>query len=173
MFRTPGATAFMAAWQGLCKTTTTPHFRTAFQELSADIIPRLMILEEAPGGKFVVRFMGTSRAEMWGQELTGKDTIALMPSTAAAARGNLATMLQHPCGMHHIAQYISPTGRELEMENITVPVGNDPGLPRRVMNFTDELSTIAYGAPLGEVRSVSKRAWLDVGAGVPDNAPLK
>lgn len=131
------------------------------------------MLEWAPGDKYIIRFMGTSRAEMWGKDLTGMDSIALMPNTAAQARINLATMLDHPCGMYHIAQYKTPTGREMEMENLVVPVSNDPGLPRRVVNFAEEMATTAYSDPAGVVRNVYKRVWLDVGAGIPTKPPQK
>jgi len=174
MFKTSGAASFLAAWRELCKAEPVPHYRAAFQNLPADIIPRLMILEWAPGDKYIIRFMGTSRVEMWGQDLTGKDALAIMShNVALAARGNITTMLDHPCGMFYIAQYTTPTGRDIEMENITVPVGNDEGLPRRLLSFADETATVAYSDPLGEVRSVSKRTWLDLGAGVPAKPPLK
>lgn len=171
--KSKGGAAFVAAWRELCKTTRTPHFRDVFQDLSADLIPRLMLLEWAPGDKYIIRFMGTQRAEMWGVDLTGKDSIELMPNTASAARANLATMINHPCGMYHIAQYTTPTGRDIEMENITFPVANDPDLPRRLFNFADETATVAYTDPVGEVRSVSKRVWIDIGAGLPAKSPQK
>lgn len=98
--------------------------------------------------------MGAVRAERWGADLTGRDSIALMPNTAAQAQKNLATMSAHPCGMYHIGRYTSPTGRDIEMENITVPVSNDPGLPLRLFNFDAEISTLAYTDPAGEVRNV-------------------
>lgn len=173
LFKTKAAADFVAAWRVLCAATPTPHFRDAFQKLPTELIPRVMVLEWAPGDKYIIRFMGTSRAEMWGKDLTGLDSITLMPNTAAQARANLATMLDHPCGMYHIAQYKTPTGREMEMENLVVPVANDPGLPRRVLNFAEEYATTAYGAPAGEVFSVSQRIWLDVGAGVPEKPPQK
>ena len=58
------------------------------------------------------------------------------------------------------------------LEPLTVPVANEPGVPRRVINFAEELTTMAFGdEPVGEVRSVVRRVWVDVGAGVPDHQP--
>jgi hypothetical protein len=173
MFKTAGAAAFFKAWREICENGPLPHFRVAFV-MSADIIPRLMILEATPEEKHIIRFMGTSRTEMWGVDLTGRDSLGLMPhAVAAAARRNLAAMWEHPCGLHHTAYYVTPSGREIEMENITVPVANDPGLPRRHLNFTEELATVAYSDPAGEVRAVIRRAWLDIGAGIPKMPPAQ
>lgn len=174
MFRTEGAAAFVAAWRELCKDTATPHYRVAFQQLSNVIIPRLVILEAAPGDKYIIRFMGTARAEMWGSDLTGTDTLLLMPpAIAAAAKRNLALMLKHPCGMHNVTDHVTAAGREVETETVTVPVANDPGAPQRLLNFSEEISTLAYGDPAGQVRNVAQRQWLDVGAGVPAKPPVK
>ena len=173
MFKSDGAAAFFAAWKGLCLDTPVPHYREAFQHLPADIIPRLMIIEEM-GDQQIVRFMGTARAEAWGEDLTGRNFLDIMtPSGAQVARRNLKTMCEHPCAMYHMAHYVTALGREVHMENITVPVGNDPGLPRRLLNFLEEISTITYSDSAGEVGRAGKRAWLDVGAGVPKKQPAK
>ncbi len=174
MFKTEGAAAFLAAWHELCKETVTPHYRIAFQHLSTAVIPHLMILEASSENKYVIRFMGTSRVEMWGSDLTGTDTLDLLPPPiASAARRNLKTMLDHPCGMHHVSTHITAAGREVETEIITVPVANDPGAPRRLLNFSEEISTLAYGEPCGQVRSIVVKEWLDIGGGVPPKPPAK
>lgn len=173
MFQSAGAAAFFAAWKGLCLNTPIPHYREVFQSLSTEMIPRLIILEEA-GDQHIIRFMGTLRTEVWGKDLTGTNALALMkPGVALAARRNMHTMCEHPCGMYHMSHYITPTGREVHMENVTVPVGNDPGLPRRLLNFIEEISMIAYGEPRGEILGATQRTWLDIGAGIPKKAPAK
>lgn len=118
--------------------------------------------------------MGTARTGSWGYDLTGKNALDLMtPSLALAARSNMKTMYEHPCGMHHMTYFTTISGREQHMENITVPVSNDPGLPHRLLNFINELSTLDFSAPDGEVRSAAKVTWLDIGAGVPKKGPAK
>ena len=173
MFKAASAIAFSEAWRALRGDASMPHYRTVFNELPSEFLPRILVIEEAPEEKFVIRFMGTSRAEMWGQELTGKDSLSVMAyPVASAARRNLITMLTHLCGLYHVAHYSMPSGREVMMEHLTVPVANEPGLPRRVINFAEELTTMAFGdEPVGEVRSVVRRVWVDVGAGVPDHQP--
>ena len=174
MFKTDGAASFLAAWRGLSQDTPTPHFRTAFQQLSPKILPRIVILEKTPEGKYIIRFMGTSRALMWGEDLTSKDFLLLMPDfLRPTASRNMTTMLDHPCGMSYVADYVTSNGRELLMEHITVPVENDAGLPRRLLNYADEVTTVGYADPRGEIQKVQQRTWIDIGSGVPDKPPAK
>lgn len=179
MFKSVGAAAFLAAWRGLSEVSPSsgyqlPHYRHAFQQLAAELLPWMAIVEEVTRGEYVIRFLGTARVEMWGQDLTGTNPFSLMsPGLVLAARRNMEVVLAHPCGMVHMAHYAVPSGREVHMENVTVPVGNDPGLPRRLVNYVTEIATTGYSESTGEVRSVSHRAWLDIGAGVPKKAPAK
>jgi len=173
MFRTIGITAFDLAWRNLCEVTPKPHFRTAFQKLPCELIPRLLITEWMPDDSIVIRFMGTSRVEMWGEDLTGRNSLALMPPpVATAVRANLTTMMEHPCALLHLARYVTATGREMKMENIPAPLSNDPGKPLRWINYAEEISTISYSDAPGGMHSVPERNWLDVGAGVPETLPV-
>ncbi len=174
MFRTPEAAAFSAAWRVLCESTLTPHYRTVFQQLSPDLIPRLIVAELIEPDKYTIRFMGTARAQTWGAELTGKDILSLMaPHVAAAARKNMTTMLGHPCGMYYTVSFVTPSGREALTEHVTFPASNDPGLPQRLINFAEEISTLAYNEPRGQIQDISERHWIDVGVGVPVKPPIK
>jgi len=174
MFKTPAAAAFFAAWRAISGNAPTPHYRTVFQELSPDLIPRLMIVEQAAADKYIIRFMGTSRTQTWGDDLTGKDVLQLMsPHVAAAARKNFAAMLKHSCGMHHLVDAVTSSGRAVVMEHITVPVANDPGHPQRLINFAEELPIVAYSDQRGAIQNVSERHWIDVGAGIPAKPPAK
>jgi len=172
MFRTIGITAFDLAWRNLCQKSLKPHFRDAFQELPCELMPRVLITEWVPDDSIIIRFMGTSRAEMWGEDLTGRNSLALMsPHVAAAVRSNLMTMVDHPCALLHLARYVTATGREMKMENLTAPLSNDPGKPLRWINYAEEISTHAYSDAPGGMHSVSERTWLNIGAGVPDAPP--
>jgi hypothetical protein len=179
MFKSGDAAAFFAAWRDLREIGhgsefKVPHYRSVFQQLPPEMLPRLAVVEETQRGEYVIRFMGTWRVEIWGKDLTGGNPLALMsPALVQSARRNMETVLEHPCGMYFTAQYVTPSGREVLVENITLPAGNDPGLPRRIVNFVDELSTTGYGDTVGALHSIGARAWLDIGAGVPKKLPVK
>ena len=174
MFKSVGAAAFFAAWRGLFPTTLVPHYREVFQLLPTELLPRVTILEEASKDDYVIRFMGTARAELWGKDLTGQSALTMMSSALVqAARRNMERMLSHPCGMYHVSHYVTPSGREITVENVTTPVGNDPGLPRRLINFVEEFSTLGYSEPAGDVRANAEQAWLDIGSGIPKKPPAK
>ena len=174
MFKTPAVAAFSAAWRALCGSTLTPHYRTAFQELPAELIPRLMVLEAVPTDKYIIRFMGTVRTQMWGADLTGRDIVSLMsPQVATPARKNMATSLLHPCGMYYVVNVVTPSGREAITKHITVPAANDPGYAQRLVNFAEEISILAYTDPRPVIQDISERRWIDVGVGVPTKPPAK
>jgi hypothetical protein len=173
MFLTADAAAFFAVWQGLRTDAEFPHYRSVFQQFPSHLIPRLMVLEEGSPGQFIVRFVGTERALVWDEEITGKDIIALLiRNVGQAAARNLRTMIDHPCGMSHIARFVTSLGTEAKMENITLPVNNDAGLPRRLINFSQE-TEVMLGKVIGKVVAVTDRAWIDVGFGVPAKPPKK
>lgn len=173
MFLTAEAAAFFAAWQGLRTDAAFPHYRDAFQRLPSHMIPRLMVLEEGPDGQYVVRFLGTECAQAFGQDITGQDSLRfLAPKVALAARHNMKTMIDHPCGMHHVAHYATNLGPEMKLENVTLPIANDDGLPKRMINFLQQTGA-KFGKALGEVMTVSERTWIDAGFGVPAKSPKK
>ncbi len=118
--------------------------------------------------------MGTSRALIWGEDPTGKDYLLLVPRhMRPTASRNMTTIMDHPCGMTCVADYVTPNGRELTMEHIAVPVANDAGLPPRLLNFAAEVSTTGYNDSRGEFKAISQRRWIDVGAGIPAKPPVK
>jgi len=171
MFRTGGAAAFYAAWQELRKQGEIPHFRTVFSDLTPELISRLMIFEETSPDGYLVRFMGTTFLDLWREELTGKDLLALLPPPqSATARKNMAAVLNHSCGVRVIGKYATPAGSDVEMECILLPVGNDEGRPRRILGFTQELDGFRFTAS-GEAHGTRNRAWIDLGRGVPAHPP--
>ena len=67
MFLTIGVKRFFEAWQGLRAGEAFPHYRELFDALPPDLIPGMMLLEESPGGRYTVRFMGTALVDFWGE----------------------------------------------------------------------------------------------------------
>lgn len=168
-----GPGGFFAAWEALRTGNAIPHFRAVFESLSSEMIPRLMILEEAGEGRAVVRFMGTRFVELWGEDITGNDRFALMPPrVATAARDNVARVLAQPCGMCNFGVHAMLARADLQIESVLLPALNDTGKPRRVLGFGQEVPArlSGDGVPLVEVVS---REWLDIGFGVPAEPPAR
>src|SRR5690606_26447690 len=140
MFHTPGAKAFFDAWQGLRQGNQIPHYRTVFDRMAPEFISRLMICDVVLPDTFLVRFMGTTVLELWKEEVTGKDMMAMLPAAnAGTARKNMAVLLTHPCGMRNLGVFAVSGGTDVKLENVFLPLGNDPGRPQRLLIFGQEL----------------------------------
>jgi hypothetical protein len=173
MFHTAGAKAFFAAWSALRTDKSIPHYRAVFQGLSTDLIPNLMILEEASDDRYIVRFMGTRFVEMWGQDITGLDRMSLMkPKVAEAGRNNMRSVLEQPCGLRNLGIYAMPSRNDLEIESVLLPAVNDPGKPRRVLTFGQDVQ-LGLVVSKDENQEISEREWVDLGYGVPARRPAR
>jgi hypothetical protein len=173
MFHTAGAKAFFAAWQALRTDKSIPHFRTVFQGLPTELIPQLMILEEASDDRYIVRFMGTQFVELWGQDITGLDRLSLMkPKVAAAGRSNMRTVLEHPCGLRNLGIYAMPSRSDLEIESVLLPAANDPAKPRRVLTF-GQSAQLGLVVAKDQHQEIAEREWVDLGFGVPAKRPAQ
>ncbi|MBX7199952.1 MAG: PAS domain-containing protein [Rhodospirillaceae bacterium] len=172
MFKTTEAMRFFAAWQTLRTRDELPHYRTVFQGIPNDLLPQLLIIEHVSDDAYTVRFMGTRTAEFWGQDLTGQDCFAAVsPRIATAGRRNLRTVLSHPCGIVTWGLFTLKSRGEIGMENVILPVSNDPGKPLRILGFGQEMRP---PLPEGDDRpDMAQRRWIDLGFGVPAAKPAQ
>jgi len=172
MFKTAGAGEFFAAWRKLLTDTSIPHYRTAFEKLPPNIIPFIMVFERATEDNFVIRFMGTACVELWGRDLTGHNGLAVVPpARLVAARRNMQSVLDHPCGVRHVGLFTMPSGRQIEVENVILPTANDPGRPLRILSFSQEHGPVGYTDTTQSKIEGLDRGWIDVGFGVPRYSP--
>jgi hypothetical protein len=172
MFETEEAKRFFAAWQAMRTGDALPHYRTVFQHLPNDLLPRIMIIEQMTLESYIARFMGTRFAELWHQDLTGQDAFsAASPKVAAAARRNVTHVLTKPCGIVTVGSFSLRVRTELALETVSLPVTNDPGRPARTVTFVQEIIR-----PLSRSEDrpdVAQRQWIDLGFGVPAAKPAQ
>ena len=129
-------------------------------------------MEEGTNDQYIVRFMGTERFEPRGADVTGKDGLQFFErSLAMITRRNYKTALEHPCGMHSITDYAGEPGSEIQIETVTLPVANDPGLPRRMVNFF-KADAAKFDYTHAETHPEVQRTWLDIGFGIPAIPPV-
>lgn len=172
MFETDQAKAFFDAWLKLRDGNEIPHFRGLFSGLPPKLVPQLMIIEESDDGRFPIRFMGTERVEDWGSDLTQTDSLqALSPEFSEAAKINLKTVLDLPCGIRGITIGITSAGRKRETEYVLLPAGTDAGKMRRFVAFNSALGDVSYVQPVGKIVEISPCTWIDIGYGVPKERP--
>src|SRR5437868_8160369 len=122
MFLTLEVKRFFEAWQSLRVRKAIPHYRALFDSMPADLIPGMMLFEDAPGAEVVVRFMGTGLVDLLGVDLTGEARFSRMtPKGARNASRNIAQVLGVPCGVRFVGAYGDPRGSFHEMEGIALP----------------------------------------------------
>lgn len=166
MFKTSGAKAFFSAWEALRENKSIPHYRAIFERFSSELIPQLLILEEA-ADDYVVRFMGTHFAEMLGQDLTGKSYFTgLSPKQATALHRLLATIVNSSCGLWTRTYLAAPRHSDLEIEKIMFPTANDAGKPRRILTYGHLLQSGAFLTG-GQKSLLVEQRWIDIGSGTP------
>ena len=172
MFLTAEVTRFFEAWKKLRAGDAIPHYRALFEALAPDLIPGMMLFEQAPDERYIVRFMGTMLVALWGEDLTGKDRFASMPAKVAkSAQSNLRAILGFPCGGISVQPY--GTKMQVETEFVLLPVGNDPGKPSRVVAFAQDLRGASSKAgPEEPPEILYEPRWIDLGFGVPDRRPV-
>ena len=182
MFKTDEVARFFAAWQALRTEKAIPHYRAIFQDLPKEMIPQLMILEQAPlqnegAGEadpgyspgYTVRFMGTRLAGIMNYDFTGEEVRTLFPKLAQPARRNLAALLTQPCGLSTLGVFANMARTDLRIETAVLPAANDPGRPARVIFFAQGLPA---PFPLDDERpDRATRRWIDIGHGTPAKGP--
>jgi hypothetical protein len=172
MFATVDVKRFFGAWQALRTDGGIPHYRAVFDAMPPDLIPGMILYEQAPDSRYIVRFMGTALVDLWGEDLTGKDRLAALPAkAAAAAMRNLREIMGTPCGLNAVHAYGATAGAIHEVEVILLPVGNDPDKPRRVVGFGQAVQPVPPGG-LGEIQAaLHTQSWVDIGFGAPRRKP--
>jgi len=171
MFLTAEVRRFFEAWQGLRAGEAIPHYRALFEALAPELIPGMMLFEQASEERYIVRFMGTMLVDMWGEDLTGRDRFASMPAKVAkSAQNNLHSILSFPCGGASVQPY--GVKMQVETEFVLLPAANDPGKPQRVVAFAQDLRGASPPTGLQEPPGILHEArWLDLGFGVPRRPP--
>ncbi|MEQ9448439.1 MAG: PAS domain-containing protein [Rhodospirillaceae bacterium] len=172
MFKTEDARAFFAAWQEIAPKDKIPHYRDIFDRLPSAFFPELTIMEVRDDGQFTLRFMGTHLVDTWGQDLTDTDTFSILsPAVARSFRQNAEQILNHPCGMRSMTVTVNAQGHQSDVERVLLPVGNDPDRPPRIVCFNSHLPLSDFTSPDGKILESRDHSWLDIGFGVPAEAP--
>jgi hypothetical protein len=132
----------------------------------------MMVFEQAPEDRYIVRFMGTALVDLWGEDLTGKDRFAsLPPKSVPSATRNLREILGTPCGLTGQHAYGPRTGMMHEVESLLLPAENDPGRPRRVVGFGQAIQALPLEGLYESHTGLHTQSWVDLGFGVPRRKP--
>lgn len=174
---TPVAHAFLAHWWHIRGDKTVPHKDDVSPPQMRTLAPYVRYLEWR-GQELVHRLWGSAITESTGVDLTGQDMLAYVaPERRDFRRRLFQGVGAHPCGCVMVVRSESQpeSGKAFEMTFLPVAVGDGP--PRLIGTMQwckacDVLEPMSYHPKRQHLLAVENTAFIDVGAGTPDQALL-
>lgn len=162
----------MAHWRSLAGDEKMPHTSDFLNNPDINLIPFVEIVELTDEGQ-LVRFMGTGLVELWGADRTNQIFgDALPPDMKQGLDERSRTLVEHPCALVVLADFISPTGRPFAMETVLLPLAVDDGKAPRLCSFSKVLDPLEREKGLeARFKATRHQTWLDIGCGVPSFSP--
>jgi hypothetical protein len=132
-----------------------------------------LILDVYPDD-IIIRLQATELVERWGKDLTGHSMFdAPLPMQRQDMMTNVGRLLRQPCGLLSVNKTRTSGGRSLLVETFGIPLGVAPGRPTRMLNYSWLSDPVTEGEHSEAVAAYEKQEWIDIGAGVPNERPLK
>lgn len=166
----PKLRAFWTYWNGLPKDNFIPNLGDYLDNAPPALQPFVVIMDLTSPDDMRVRLTGTAMVDFAG-EMTGTEAEVLYrDKTRRMAMAMAWTATTHPCG--YIADRIlrSKHGHLIRSPGLVLPVR--PGTPgtNSVIGFQvmpNRSEGLAEDDQIEAVQSVTKQAWVDIGAGTP------
>lgn len=172
LFQSSGCQEFFDHWRQLSSGAILPHTRTYFDHPTS-LIRSTFIFELLPEGT-LVRLMGTELVGRWQQNVTGEYLESHMTqSDAGRLRSDLNTVCAHPVGATGVGEARTSTNRPLGFEAVVLPLAVDSGKPSRCVVYRECQGELDVRERKVGFYWPQKRAWIDLGAGMPSDKPAK
>lgn len=168
----PNAKRYADYWRGLPKVDLVPERRSFDPTELREILPHFGLLEIVEPMLIRFRLMGSGAVQRYGVDVTGQnylDYVAEERREAAAAAFH--AMAQRPCGMLVIVHATTQSGRHTVNEALGFPFRNTDGQVTLLYFQSNSAPTKQYydsRLDILDTRTrVSRRLFIDIGAGVP------
>lgn len=167
------ASAFVAHWQSIRvgeKLPTSVDFLDNVDPLTQPFVSLNDVTTESQNR--VVLF-GTGLVDLWKVDLTGKEVHEFIdPDQANRLTTDMLKCAANPCGIWEVSTLRTTTGRIVGWEMVTLPL--DLGEPNRyrIVRYHNVLEPTEKGERIQDILHFQKKEWIDVGAGIPADAPL-
>ena len=170
-FRDGRSAAVFKFWLSL-NAGNVPHYKDWDEVKIHKFMRDSFIVQRHMEGGYFYRFAGTGVGEFLGKEVTGLALDAMLqPRDWHRAHASIDDLLSFPCGvlLRNITR--TATGRMARVEFLILPLAADHDACDRIVVHMSVLETRGYGAGGGpEFGSRIYLEWIDLGAGVPDDA---
>lgn len=168
------AAAFLSHWQSLRMGDDLPTSESFLDNVRPEFQPYVSLNDVSDDRQNKVVLFGTALVELWKVDLTGKKVEEFLD---ADQMERLTTDLLHcahqPCGIWEISTLRTTTNRIIGWEMVTLPLAvNDPGR-HRIVRYHNMAEPAQKGELVTDILHFQKKEWLDTGAGVPAQAPLR
>ncbi|GEM_PF-1206345 len=169
---TESCRAFYQSWNDLRENGEIPHTRAFLDQHAPRLMPNAFILELTEEGP-VIRFMGTALVELWGGDYTNKVFGGdLSEQATISLRANSRHVVEQPCGMVEVSEFVARSGLSFQMEAVLLPLTVDLDRPPRFCSFSQLIDPLdGHQDGVAKYKNKQKANWIDVGFGVPDTAP--
>lgn len=164
---------FAGYWAGLPKLDLVPR-RDAFRpEEVPRILPHIVIHELLSPEYIRLRLAGSAVTAEYGQEITGRNYLDFVDEARRPkASRAIHVICSQPAGMLVRLRALSRSGRIMTRESIAFPMRDDDDVARLVYFCSSPARERDYTAPESDelqVMDVMRRAYIDIGAGLPDH----
>jgi hypothetical protein len=173
-FVTREAEDFANYWAQLPRTGQVPSRKDFDPTEIAPLLPGISMYEFRARDDIRVRLSGTLLVETFGEEITGTNYLDKWPEEHRAAVGaTYEVMLTHPCGLFVAMEGLSGVEDATPSVSVGFPMRNPEGVANLLLFHTSEIDIPAIREPRDDPLTslrVTRRALLDIGAGLPDRS---
>lgn len=170
----PESRQLLAAWQHWRGDRLLPHRRDMNLVSITRLMPQLALIEIYGPDRAVFRLAGTELENQYGQPLTGRSYITMVPAERRRHRGELLWQIaSRPCAAVQRSFFDWQSGRHHELEFLCLPIlPDDPGRPVQVLAVGSRMPHRPWGIrehandPVTAINS-RRIELIDIGAGLP------
>ena len=172
-FKTEKCRGFFEHWASLRDEGQHAPLQSVFLDKShPEYAPHLHIAD-VYDGYLVFRLIGTKVVERWGRDKTGEVVgEGQPPGMQRALYENGILSVSTPCGFRMEMMFAASNGSEISVEALVLPLETQDGKPDRLVSLSEVVEKLKYGDQSERYLNMSNVNWVDIGAGVPEQAPM-
>lgn len=163
---------FADYWFGLPKIDLIPRRESFRPEEVPGLLSSIVIHELVAPEVVRLRLVGSAVNDDYGQEITGRNYLDFVEERRRAeASRSLQVVCECPAGMLAQMRTVSRSGRVMIRESIAFPVRGDGDVANLIYSWSGTPNERDFGARMPAdlmITEVTRRGYIDIGAGVPD-----
>jgi hypothetical protein len=161
---------FMSHWTSIPRVGLVPHLSDYLDRPNVNLQPWTIIADMA-ADKMPIRLFGTGIAEVMGRDFTGLDyLLAIEEKSRRHVLERDRQCTTQPCGLSLELTATTANGRSFDYNVMALPVRR-AGNALSLIHITSMEHARDWRELPAAVMTCEKVTWIDIGAGVPTQAP--